>query len=296
MEHLRVLRPAEGVIAFYEGREPGHRFGDGANWVDMGALELGIASFAIVDGSSALVYDTHVAVDRAEFIRKTLEAEGATDLTVVLSHWHLDHVAGTAAFPGTEVIASERTAEHLREKKEAIEAGTLEGPPAIDPLMLPTRTYSGSEKLAVGSTEVELIELNIHSDDATVLWLPESRLLLCGDTMEDTVTYVDEPEHFETHLDDLDRLWDLDPDRIFPNHGDPDVIAAGGYPRELIRATQQYIRVLGHSRENVTLREQSLPELIAGPLRAGWVNYFEPYEKVHRSNLETVLGEAEARS
>jgi cyclase len=289
MDHLRVLRPADGVLAFYEGREPGHRFADGPNWVDMGALELGIASFAIVDGSSALVYDTHVAVDRAEFIRETLEAEGATELTVVLSHWHLDHVAGTAAFPGCEVIANERTAEHMRSKREAIEAGTHEGPPAINPLVLPTRTFNGGERLAVGGREVELIELNIHSDDATVLWLPEDRLLLCGDTMEDTVTYVDEPEQFEAHLDDLDRLWDLDPERILPNHGDPEVIASGGYPRELIRATQQYIRVLGHSREDVKLREQELRELIAGPLRAGWVNYFEPYEAVHRSNLETVL-------
>ena len=62
--------------------------------------------------------------------------------------------------------------------------------------------------------------------------------------MEDTVTYVDEPERFDAHLADLDRLWRLDPERILPNHGDPDVIAAGGYSRDLIRATQQYIRVL----------------------------------------------------
>lgn len=289
MHRTRVLRPAPGVLAFYEGRIEGYRFAEGPNWVDEGAISLGIASYAIVEGEAALVYDTHVSVEHARFVRETLEAEGASELTVVLSHWHLDHIAGTAAFPGAEVIASERTAEHLVQKQAAIEAGTLEGPPAIDPLVLPTRTYSGRERLPVGDLEVELIEVNIHSDDATVLWLPERRLLLCGDTMEDTVTYVDEPEAFETHLADLDRLWELDPDRILPNHGDPDVIAAGGYPRELIRATQQYIRVLGHSREDTGLREQSLRELIAGPLRAGWVNYFEPYEEVHRSNIETVL-------
>jgi cyclase len=286
---LRVLRPSPGVLAFYEGREPGHRFAEGENWVDQGALELGIASYAIVDGGHGLVYDTHVSVDRAAFIRETLLAEGVADPVVVLSHWHLDHVAGTAAFPDAEVVANERTAERLTAGREAIEAGKLEGPPAIDPLVLPTRTFSGRETLTVGEREVELIQLNIHSDDATVLWLPDSRLLLCGDTMEDTVTYVDEPEHFETHLDDLDRLWELDPDRILPNHGHPEMIASGGYPRELIRATQQYIRVLGHSRTDEKLRGQSLRELVAGPLRAGWINYFEPYEEVHRSNLETVL-------
>ena len=32
-----------------------------------------------------------------------------------------------------------------------------------------------------------------------------------------------------------------------------------------------------------------LRELIAEPLESGWVNYFPPYEAVHRENLETVL-------
>lgn len=292
MHRTRVLRPAAGVLAFYDGRLDGYRFAEGPNWVDEGAIALGIASYAIVRGDAALVYDTHTSLEHAGFVRETLEAEGVTEFTVVLSHWHLDHVAGTAAFPGAEVIASERTAEHLAEKREAIESGTLEGPPPIDPLVMPTRTYTGRERLMLGDIEVELIEVNIHSDDATVLWLPGSRLLLCGDTMEDTVTYVDEPESFETHLADLDRLWDLDPERILPNHGDPEEIASGGYPKELVRATQQYIRVLGHCRDNGTLREQGLRELIAGPLKMGWVNYFEPYEEVHRSNLETVLREA----
>ena len=290
MSRLRVLRPADGILAFYEGREAGHRFAEEPNWVDLGALELGIASYAIVDGGEALVYDTHVARDRGKAIREAVAAEGAERVTVVLSHWHLDHVAGTEAFDGCEVVANARTDEHLREKRAAIEAGTLEGPPAIDPLVLPTRTFSGAETLRVGGVEVELIQLNIHSDDASVLWLPERRLLLAGDTMEDTITFVDEPQSFDRHLADLDRLWDLAPERILPSHGAPEVIASGGYPRELIRATQQYIRVLGHARDNRRLREQGLRELIAGPLRAGWVNYFEPYEAVHRSNLETVLG------
>ena len=46
-EHLRVLRPAPNVYAFYDGRIEGYRFAPGANWVDDGALSLGIASYAI---------------------------------------------------------------------------------------------------------------------------------------------------------------------------------------------------------------------------------------------------------
>ena len=62
-QHRRVLRPAPGVLAFYDGRVEGYRWAEEENWVDEGALALGIASYAIVDGAEALVYDTHVSVD-----------------------------------------------------------------------------------------------------------------------------------------------------------------------------------------------------------------------------------------
>jgi cyclase len=281
----RVLEPAPGVLAFYEGRMAGQRFDPQPNWVDEGALGLGIAGYAILDGDEALVYDTGVSVDYARFVRAELGRRGATRFTVVLSHWHLDHVAGTEAFADSPVISGERTAEHLRAKQAAIEAGELEGPPAISPLILPTRTFAGRESLDIGDTTVELIAVNIHSDDATVLWLPDRRLLLCGDTMEDTVTYVDEPDQFDAHLRDLERLGELGPDRILPAHGDPDRIATGGYPSGFNDATRSYIRLLQRMRSEPELRDAPLRELIADSLDAGRLIYFEPYEEVHRQNV-----------
>ena len=289
MNHLRVLRPAEDVYAFYDGRVDGYRFAAGPNWVDDGALALGIASYAIVAGDEALVYDTHVSVEHGRLIRAVLEEEGVRKFTVVLSHWHLDHVAGTAVFADCEVIACERTAELLGRFKSPIEQGTLDGPPPIDPLVLPTSVFRDRLQLAVGSIEIELIHTDIHSDDATVLWLAAPRVLLCGDTMEDTVTYVDEPESFNAHLANLAKLRELAPAHILPNHGDPEVIARGGYPKELIGATEHYIRLLERCRREPTLRDAALRELIADQLADGTLHYFAPYEEVHRQNLETVL-------
>jgi glyoxylase-like metal-dependent hydrolase (beta-lactamase superfamily II) len=277
------------VFAFYDGRVPGYRFAAGPNWVDEGALGLGIASYAIVAGEEALVYDTGVSVEHGSFIREELRRRGAERFTVVLSHWHLDHVAGTEAFTDADVIANERTAEHLREKQAKIEAGELEGPPAIAPLTLPTRTFTGTGSIAIGKIRVELIEANVHSDDATVLWLADRKLLLCGDTMEDTVTYVDEPDEFDAHLRDLERLRDLAPERILPAHGDPDRIAEGGYPAEFNEATRSYIRVLQRMAAEPELRDAPLRELIADSLDAGWLVWFDPYEAVHRQNVATVL-------
>ena len=287
--HLRVFRPAPNIYAFYDGRVDGYRYAADENWVDDGALSLGIASYAIVDGEDALIYDTHISIEYAAFIRKTLADTGVKNFTVVLSHWHLDHVAGTAAFGDCPIISNKRTAGHLKKHRIAIENGTYSGPPAIKPLIMPTRTFEGSMQLRVGGMHVELIEANIHSDDATVLWLGSERILLAGDTMEDTVTYVGEPEHFDTHLKDLDRLWALNPERILPNHGDPEIITLGGYEKTLIRATQQYIRMLKRCVHEPELRDKLLRDIINGPLEAGWVNLFEPYEAIHRQNVNVVL-------
>jgi cyclase len=288
-EHVRVLRPAEGVLAFYDGRVEGYQYSPEPNWVDEGAISLGIASYALIEGDEALVYDTHVSVAHAELIQRTLEAEGVRRITVLLSHWHLDHVAGTEAFAECEILAGARTDAHLRRHREAIEAGTLWGAPEIAPLILPTRTYEGRMKLQLGSRNLELIEVDIHSDDATVIWDPERRLLFAGDTVEDPITYVDEPDHLPQHLRDLEQLRALDPELILPAHGDPEIIAAGGYGPGLLQATTDYVQILQRCREEPALREAPLAELLAPSLEAGWVRWFDAYEAVHRENVETVL-------
>jgi glyoxylase-like metal-dependent hydrolase (beta-lactamase superfamily II) len=286
---LRVLRPAPGVLAFYDGRVPGYRFAPRANWIDEGGLSLGTACFAIVEGEEALVYDTHTSPEHGREVRALLEAEGAGRFTVLLSHWHLDHVAGNSAFADCEIHATARTAELLGRHREAIEAGEHEGPPGVCPLVLPNGTFEDRTELRVGERRLEAIHVNVHSDDAAVLWDPQARLLLAGDTVEDTVTYVEEPEKFETHLRDLDRLLALEPAAILPSHGDPEAIESGGYGSGLISATQDYIRLLQRMPAEPNLRELPLRELLASQLAEGDLHYFEPYERVHRENLRSVL-------
>ena len=288
-KHLRILQPHKNIYAYYDGRVPGYRFMEQDNWVDSGALSLGIASYAIVDGYEALVYDTHCSNDYARAIRDHLSSIGVSKITVLLSHWHLDHVAGTEVFKDCKVIANQKTADHLAKHKSAIEDGTDHGLPAINPLIMPTQIFSKTMNFKLGTLDLQFLEFNIHSDDATVIWIAEQGLLLAGDTMEDTITYVAEPEFLNTHLADLDHIWALNPTHILPNHGHADVIAKGGYGKTLIRATQQYIRMLKRMATEPELRDQPLRQIISGPLEAGWVHYFKPYEAVHKANLEMVL-------
>lgn len=288
-KHLRVMEPAAGILAFYDGRVAGHRFAPHDNWVDDGALSLGIASYAVIGGDEALVYDTQVSVPRAEVIRRVLADRGVRHVRVVLSHWHLDHVAGTAAFKDCEVIANRRTRAHLEERQSAIEAGTDHGLPAICPLILPDVLFSGQMRLRVGSRPVTLIEANIHSDDATVLWLPDVRVLIAGDVVEDCATYVGAPADFATHQADLARLLALAPGTVLPCHGDPEVIAAGGYGAELLSATSRYIGWLRRLQHQPDLADTPLADVIAVDLAAGTLRWFEPYEAIHSQNIARSL-------
>ena len=269
---MRRLTPAPGILAFYDGRE-GAREYEEPNWLDDGALILGIASYAIVDGDEALVYDTHLSVDRARWIREQL---GAAKITVVLSHRHADHVAGTEAFADCEVLAGAQTARLLGEQRESFGAAT----PPIEPLVLPTGEVPPA--LQVGSIAVQALPFDIHASDHTLLWLPERRILLAADAVEDPVTVVAEPDRIEAHLRELDRLEALDPERILPAHGDPDVIAAGGYDVGIIEAMRVYLTAL------LAGDRRPVREILEGPLRHGWIHWYPAYEAVHEMNLESV--------
>lgn len=285
---MHVLRLNDHLLGFYEGRTLGIGDDPAGGWVEDGALSLGICSYALVDGAEAIVYDTHVSVDRAQTIRDTLEGLGARRIRVVLSHWHLDHIAGTEAFSDCEIIANCATAELLAEHRTAIEAGALNGPPAIAPLVLPTTTFADRMDLDLPNLRAELVQFAIHSRDATVIRVPALDLMLAGDTLEDMITYVSEADQLELHLNELARLRQLGAARIFPNHGSRRRIERGGYAPTLIDATEQYVRDLLNTAITPAESQWDLRAFVAAQLDASWIEWFTPYERVHRSNVEAI--------
>ncbi|WP_200812954.1 MBL fold metallo-hydrolase [Roseovarius albus] len=286
---MRILQPHPGIYAYYDGRVPGHRFMEGENWVDDGAIALGIATYAVVEGDEALVYDTHVSPEHGALIRSHLDGLGVSKITIIYSHWHLDHVAGTSAFAGCDVIANDKTARHLAMRQIAIEAGDYDGPPAINPLILPTQTFTGKLELSLATRRIVLIEVNVHSDDATVLWLPDERILLAGDTVEDPLTYVDEPAELAHHLRDLDRLAVLGPRYILPDHGAPETIAKGGFGPEVIGAMKRYIQWLMALETNPDQANETPEHILSADVDAGTLKWFEAYREVHAANVASVL-------
>lgn len=286
---LRILRPAPNVMAFYDGRRPGNPlFAGGPNWQTLG-YDLGTCSYAIVAGGEALVYDTHISRDHAVAIRAAVEAEGADRIRVVLSHHHTDHIAGNEVFSDCPILANVATANAMEEMREALAIGT----PPLTPLVMPTDTFDTDMTLDIGGISVALRSYDIHSHDGLVLWLPETQTLFAGDTLEDPVTFVCEPDGLETHLRNLSRLAELPVTRILPNHGDPEIIARGGFGPDLINATRRYVERLLDCASDPGLATADLRGFLADDLASGILRYYPDYEIVHRQNVQAVLDRAE---
>ncbi|MDW5315104.1 MBL fold metallo-hydrolase [Rhizobium sp. PL01] len=284
-ETLSILEPYPGIFAYYDGRVEGKRLhAEGPNWLDDGAYSLGVASYAIVDGDEALVYDTHISLAHAAAIRAHLESLGVRMIRVVLSHWHKDHIAGNAVFADCEIIALALTAQKLQENCDRIEAAN----PPISPLIMPTRLFDQKLELTVGQRRVELHHFAIHSADGNVIWLPDEKLLLAGDTLEDTVTYIAEPRQIATHIGELSRLRTWPIEKILPSHGDRVRIAEGGYAPSLVDANLRYLERLSAAIAQGETVLPSLRDFAATDIASGAILYFPPYEDVHQSNVAAV--------
>ena len=286
--HVKFHHHNDYLISFYAGRDQAKRHLEERNWLDDSALKLGTAMYAIHSGAEAIVYDTFASMAHAEFVRSYLEKLGVRKFTAVLSHWHLDHIAGNAVFDDGDIIAASLTRDALVRHKANIEAGKVWGPPPIKPLRLPNLLFEDRKKLSVGEIALELRRMNIHSIDGCVVYLPRDKLLLAGDTLEDPLTYMIEVENLAEHLRQLREMKGWDVARILPDHGDPDIIRAGGYDKTLIDATIAYVTKMLTRAHDADYLDGTMEDFIGDSAAKGWIRPFEPYREVHEQNLNLV--------
>jgi len=286
---MRVIDINDHLTAFYDGRPPQPQKSDGTpNWADYGALDVGVATYVIHRGDEALVYDTFPYAEEAKWVRDYLTRMGIKRFTLANSHWHLDHVGGNAVYADVNRIATNIAIETLAAEKPAIENGKEWGAPPINPLVNANLGIDAITVFYVGDIPVELRPVNIHSEDGLVIYLPGDRILLAGDTLEDTVTFISEPDHITLQYLNMRKLKAWNIDRIFPNHGNPDVIAHGGYPTTLIDATLDYLRkVILHAHDPDYL-SGTLEQYVGDSVRKGWVSIWWAYREPHETNLKRV--------
>jgi glyoxylase-like metal-dependent hydrolase (beta-lactamase superfamily II) len=287
--NMRVIRINDHLLGFYDGRPAAADVKqDAHNWADFGAMNVGVATYVIHRGDRALVFDTYPSTQQAKWVRDYLAKSGIRHFTVVNSHWHLDHVGGNAVYADVDRIATEKTRQRLTAEKAAIEAGTEWGPPQIAPLVIPNIGINSDTWYRVEDIDVELRPVNIHSEDGLVVYLPADRILLAGDTLEDTVTFIGEAEQIAAQYQNLGAMKQWDIARIFPNHGNPAVIAAGGYRTTLIDATQDYLRRMVERAHDPDYLKGTLDDYVHDSVSKGWVSVWWAYREAHQANLAAV--------
>ena len=291
---MKTITINEHLLGFYFGgdADPSEAMLDKQqeeNWMVNGCNALGVCCYVVHSGHEALIYDTLCTPEQVAEVKTYLQNLGITKFTVALSHWHLDHVGGTALFKDCNVISSAKTRQYLIKHKKAIESATLWGQPAINPLILPNLIFDESLSIFIGEIEVQLHNINIHSDDGIFIYLPQFKYFLPGDMLEDTCPFVTDPLEIQTHLANLALIGKKDIQKIYPNHGRYKIIANGGYSKELINSVAYYLDKMYQAvQQNPNCEEPNLHTFAAKYLDKGVISYWEPYEKVHALNFSRV--------
>jgi alkyl sulfatase BDS1-like metallo-beta-lactamase superfamily hydrolase len=199
-----------------------------------------VAALATDDGLTLV--DTGSA-PFAQHIHDTLRRWNTTRLnTAVFSHGHIDHVFGVAPFEeeartngwaAPHVVAHERMP--ARFDRYLLTAGYNEvinqrqfGLPDLRwprEYRYPDETYAAATRLEVGGLELRLTHCKGETDDHTYTWVPERKLLCCGDLFIWASPNAGNPQKVQRYPREwaagLRTMAGLGAEIMLPGHGVP---------------------------------------------------------------------------
>lgn len=167
----------------------------------------------------AVVVDTMTFPIQGERIRALAEElAGGPVRAVINTHYHQDHTHGNPAFGEVApIFATPRTREHLL----ATDAESWEGEAAAG---LPSELVEGSRELEIGGKTLRLLHLGRgHTDGDLVVLFVDDRVLHTGDLLFNRrYPRIDTPGGGSARewVKTLDRMLELEFDRVIPGHGD----------------------------------------------------------------------------
>ncbi|MEH0820223.1 MULTISPECIES: alkyl sulfatase dimerization domain-containing protein [unclassified Micromonospora] len=236
----RAWRGDEPLFAYYKGelRKDGLRRIDDGVW--MWAATGNVYVFETADG--LVLFDTGdrntaTALHAAVRARST-----APVVTAVYSHGHIDHVLGLSPFeaeaaerhdPAISVVAHAAVPERFARYRltagynATVNRRQFRAPGITWPTDYrePDRTYLDTLTLRHGDLTMELRHGRGETDDATMAWLPDRRILCCGDFYAWVAPNAGNPQKVRRHVAEWVRAlrWmaGLGAEILLPGHGVP---------------------------------------------------------------------------
>jgi glyoxylase-like metal-dependent hydrolase (beta-lactamase superfamily II) len=248
------------------------------SFANVSAVDTGDGLFLVDTGSAFMASDIH----------RTLRTWSSARLhTAVYSHGHIDHVFGVpvwaaesaeAGWPAPEVVAHE--ALPARFDRYILTAGynavinrrqfnidTLEWPTEY---RYPDRTYRDRLELDIGGVRAELHHAKGETDDHTWTWLPDHRVLCCGDLFIWASPNAGNPQKVQRYpaewaaaLREMLALYDSPgggPEVLLPGHGFP--VVGADRVRQALGDTAELLESLVSQTLDLMNRGARLDEVI----------------------------------
>jgi cyclase len=182
-------------------------------------------SGVIVSGTDTMLVDTLATEARTRDLAAAIEGRGIrTPNLIVTTHHHGDHHFGNFVFSDTATVVGH---ENTRTQVVAAGLGMCNIWPDVEwgdvVLQPPQITYTSTHVIeGQGGRRVELHHLGTaHTDNDTVVWLPEERVLFLGDIAFPAAAPYVLFGSVRGSIAALERMLEWDPVTVVPGHGSP---------------------------------------------------------------------------
>ncbi|NHJ49610.1 MAG: MBL fold metallo-hydrolase [Asgard group archaeon] len=225
--------------------------------VVMGALAL---------PSKLIMIDTGMNLRKMKEFKETVEKETEKKFdTVVITHYHGDHIIGNQFFTNCDIIASKWTHDHLKKylprwTDEVIESQKkrIDDPLALEGLELTPTNKSFEDQMEIADEDVKVIIKNTggHTIGSTYIYCPNYKVLFGGDNLFiGSYPWGGEascnPDHW---IDAFNEYLSLDVEYFVPGHGpvcNKDEIKYNLDYFEKVKATMKQMNKDGISEEEI---------------------------------------------
>ena len=270
------------------------RLGDRLTVCRVPAMAYNAGVFA--GAGEALVIDPGLDDADLALVAQAAGEQQARVTSVVLTHYHWDHVMGAAAFPEAEVVAQAESVAVAAEFGGAIARQVRDwrresGAAGEFALPEPDATFEARLELSAGGEPVELLPAPGHAPEQLVVWHAGGGMLWAADMLSDVeIPFV--MQSVREYRRTLDRLAALDIRALVPGHGSPTT-----EPEEIRRRFDDDRRYLAALAETVAAAVQAgagAPETLAR-CRVVPHRLRPEQEPAHRLNVITAFGELGGR-
>ena len=196
---------------------------DGSTYGNIGAFVL---------PSQIVFIDSGMNIPKITEFRRNLEREtGKKTSTLILTHYHSDHIFGNQIFSDCKIYSSTNTKQAMIENLEkdwnpenlAIRIKRSEDPSALENLkiILPNNTFSSRIEIWDYDVKLVLKQTGGHTSGSTYVFCPNYKVLAAGDNLFINMFPWggDSSANPQVWLKTLKEYLALDVDLFIPGHG-----------------------------------------------------------------------------